>query len=136
MEDFTLTFKNGELVDYTAESGREVLETIFSADSGASRLGEVALVEKQSPIAQMGLLFYNTLFDENASCHFAVGSAYPSCIEGGIGLSDEALLGRGVNCSDEHVDFMEGTEDLEITGILADGTEILLRLFPELYSSM
>ncbi|MBR5279568.1 MAG: aminopeptidase [Clostridia bacterium] len=124
VEHFTLTFKDGELVDYTAEEGRAVLENIFSADTGASRLGEIALVEKRSPIAQMGLLFYNTLFDENASCHFAVGSAYPSCVEGSIGLSEEELRGKGVNCSDEHVDFMIGTDDLEITGILADGTEI------------
>ncbi len=124
VKHFTLTFKDGELTDYTAEEGQEVLENIFSADPGASRLGEIALVEKRSPIAQMGLLFYNTLFDENASCHFAVGSAYPSCVEGGLGLSDEALLQKGINCSDEHVDFMVGTEDLAITGILADGTEI------------
>ncbi|MBP3392784.1 MAG: aminopeptidase [Clostridia bacterium] len=124
VEHFTLTFKDGVLTDYTAESGREVLENIFSADPGAARLGEVALVEKCSPIAQMNLLFYNTLFDENASCHFAVGSAYPSCIEGGLGLSDEALLEKGVNCSDEHVDFMIGTADLEITGILPDGREL------------
>ncbi len=124
VKHFTLTFKDGELVNYDAEEGREVLENIFSADSGASRLGEVALIEKRSPIAQMGLLFYNTLFDENASCHFAVGSAYPSCVQDGVGLSDDELLQRGINCSDEHVDFMIGTEDLEIVGILADGTEI------------
>lgn len=124
VQHFTLTFKNGELVHFDAEEGREVLENIFSADAGASRLGEVALIEKRSPIAQMGLLFYNTLFDENASCHFAVGSAYPSCVQGGVGLSDEELLQRGVNCSDEHVDFMIGTDDLSIVGILKDGTEI------------
>ncbi len=124
VRNFALTFKDGELVNYDAEEGREVLENIFSADSGASRLGEVALIEKRSPIAQMGLLFYNTLFDENASCHFAVGAAYPSCVQDGVGLSDDELLQRGINCSDEHVDFMIGTEDLEIVGILADGTEI------------
>lgn len=124
VRNFSLTFEKGVLVAYDAQEGREVLENIFSADAGASRLGEVALVEKRSPIAQMGLLFYNTLFDENASCHFAVGSAYPSCVEGGLGLSDEALLERGINCSDEHVDFMVGTDDLEITGVTADGREI------------
>lgn len=124
VKHFTLTFRSGELIDYTAEEGKEVLDNIFSADEGAGRLGEVALIEKKSPIAQMGLLFYNTLFDENASCHFAVGSAYPSCVEDGVGQSDEELLSRGVNCSDEHVDFMIGTADLEITGILKDGTEI------------
>lgn len=124
VKHFSLTYDQGVLVGFEAEEGREVLENIFSADPGASRLGEVALVEKRSPIAAMGLLFYNTLFDENASCHFAVGSAYPSCVEGGVNLSEEALLEKGVNCSDEHVDFMVGTEDLEITGITADGTVV------------
>ncbi len=124
VKNFTLTYAQGVLVRFEAEEGREVLENIFSADSGASRLGEIALVEKRSPIAEMGLLFYNTLFDENASCHFAVGSAYPSCVEGGFNLTEAALLEKGINCSDEHVDFMVGTEDLEIKGILADGSVV------------
>lgn len=124
VRNFSLTFEKGVLIAYDAEEGRDVLENIFSADEGARRLGEIALVEKASPISQMGLLFYNTLFDENASCHFAVGSAYPSCVEGGLDQSEVELLAMGINSSMEHVDFMVGTEDLQIIGVTADGREI------------
>ena len=102
----------------------EALQSILDTDEGAKYLGEVALIPADSPISRMGLLFYNTLFDENASCHFALGAAYPENVEGGMEMSKEELKEAGLNDSLTHVDFMIGTADLEITGIRADGSEI------------
>lgn len=124
VRDFWLRFEGGEVVDFGAEQGREVLRHILETDDGARRLGEVALVSKNTPIRQSDTLFYDTLYDENASCHLALGMGFPECVAGGPKLSKEALLEHGVNQSATHVDFMVGSDDLSITGILPDGTEV------------
>ena len=124
VRDFWLRFEGGEVVDFGAEQGREVLRHILETDDGARRLGEVALVSKNTLIRQSDTLFYDTLYDENASCHLALGMGFPECVAGGPKLSKEALLERGVNQSATHVDFMVGSDDLSITGILPDGTEV------------
>lgn len=124
VKDFWFKFKDGQVVEYGAKEGKEVLENILTADEGAKRLGEVALVPYHSPISQTGVLFYNTLYDENASCHFALGAAYPSCLEGSENMSEEELLQKGVNDSLVHVDFMVGDESTEIVGIKENGEEV------------
>lgn len=121
IDDFTLTFKDGEVVDYKAGVGEEILKSILETDEGSKRLGEVALVPVDSPISNMNTLFYNTLFDENASCHIALGSAYAFCIEGGKDMSAEQLAENGLNDSTTHFDFMIGSKDLSIDGILENG---------------
>lgn len=121
IDDFTLTFKDGEVVDYKAGVGQEILKSILETDEGAKRLGEVALVPVDSPISNMNTLFYNTLFDENASCHIALGSAYAFCIEGGKDMTPEALAENGLNDSTTHVDLMIGSKELSIDGILENG---------------
>jgi aminopeptidase len=123
IDDFSLTFKDGRAVACTAKSGQDMLEALIAADKGASQLGEVALIPYDSPIRNTGLLFYNTLFDENASCHLAIGKGFPDCIEGGTEMSEDELKAAGVNDSAIHVDFMIGTADLNITGIKANGEE-------------
>ena len=122
IEDFYLVIKDGKIVDFNAKKGYETLKNVIETDEGSRYLGEVALVQYDSPIQNLKTLFYNTLFDENASCHFAIGKAYP-LINGAEKMSDEELATLGVNFSDEHVDFMVGTSDLSITGISSDGTE-------------
>jgi len=122
--NFSITFKQGKIVDYKAEVGHDILKSIIETDEGSHYLGEVALVPYNSPISNSNILFYNTLFDENASCHLAIGKAYPVCIKNGENLSDEELAKLGVNDSFIHEDFMVGTEDLRITGITEDGKEI------------
>lgn len=122
IDNFTLTFKDGKVVDFKAEQGEETLKHLLDTDDGARRIGEVALVPHESPISQSGLIFYNTLFDENASCHIALGKAYPTNLEGGADMSDEELDKHGVNDSLTHVDFMIGSENLDIDGVLPDGT--------------
>jgi aminopeptidase len=124
IENFTFVFEDGLVVDYDAEKGKDVLKELLDTDDGAMRLGEVALVPYDSPISNQKILFFNTLFDENASCHFALGKAYPTCIKGGDEMSKDDLIKAGANDSLTHVDFMVGTDDLEIIGIKADGTEI------------
>ena len=124
IDEFWFEFKDGLVVDFGAKKGRENLAQLLETDEGAKRLGEVALVSHDSPISNMGILFYNTLFDENASCHFAIGKAYASCLEGGKNMNAEEQKKAGINDSFIHVDFMVGTKDLEIDGILASGEKI------------
>ncbi len=124
IENFTLTFSEGKVIDFSAEKGYEILKMLLETDEGAKRLGEVALVPNNSPIATMNLLFYETLFDENASCHLALGECYPTTIKGGERLDKEGLLAIGGNQSQIHVDFMIGCDDLSIIGITEDGKEI------------
>lgn len=123
IDDFKLTFKDGEVIEYTAEKGYEILKNIIGTDAGAKRLGEVALVPFDSPISNKGILFYNTLFDENASCHIALGSAYAFSLQGGKEMSREELDRAGLNDSITHVDFMIGSEKLNIYGVDKDGNE-------------
>ncbi|MFP7492643.1 aminopeptidase [Terribacillus saccharophilus] len=124
IENFQLTFKDGVVVDYKAEKGEKALKNLLEADPGAKRLGEVALVPHKSPVSQSGLIFYNTLFDENASCHLALGKAYPTCIAGGNEMTAAELEAAGVNDSIMHEDFMIGSADLDIDGVKADGTKV------------
>lgn len=122
VENFSIVFEDGKAVELKAEQGLEALKTITEIDGG-DRLGEVALVPYRSMIRETGILFYNTLFDENASCHLALGSCYPSTLVGGVEMSEEERAKAGGNPSKTHVDFMFGTPDMSITGILPDGTE-------------
>jgi len=124
IEDFWFRLEDGLVVDFGAGKGADTLKELLDTDEGARRLGEVALVPFDSPISNLGILFYNTLFDENASCHFALGKAYPTCLSGGTDMDEKALLAAGVNDSLTHVDFMVGSADLEITGIGPDGAEV------------
>ncbi|MFQ3854193.1 aminopeptidase [Staphylococcus parequorum] len=117
IDGFTLTFKDGEVIDYKAEKGEEVLRDLLNTDEGAKRLGEVALVPDDSPISNRNTIFYNTLFDENASCHIALGSAYGFNVEGGTEMTTDEKLAQGLNDSLIHVDFMIGSKDLTIYGI-------------------
>lgn len=128
IDEFTLTFKDGKVVDYKAKQGEEVLQHLLETDEGSKRIGEVALVPDESPVSQSGLIFYNTLFDENASCHIALGKAYPTNIEGGSDMNEEELDQHGVNDSLNHVDFMIGSKELDIDGVTEDGqTEAVFR---------
>lgn len=122
IDGFSLTFKEGKVVDFETEKGYETLKQLLEMDEGAKRLGELALVPHSSPISQSNLIFYNTLFDENASCHIALGKAYPNNLEGGSSMSPEELDQHGVNDSLTHVDFMIGSADLNIDGENEDGT--------------
>ena len=116
--------KEGRIVEYSADSGEEFLKSELEVDEGARYFGEVALVPYDSPIRNQEILFYDTLFDENAACHIAFGEAYPECVKGGEEMSEEELAAAGLNKSDTHVDFMIGTADLSIVGTTADGEEI------------
>lgn len=124
IDGFHMLLKDGVITEVHADKGEDVLKAAISVDEGASRFGEVALVPCDSPISNSGILFYNTLFDENASCHFAFGEAYPSCIKGGVEMTSEELQASGLNSSATHVDFMVGTADLSIVGITHSGEEI------------
>lgn len=121
IDNFKVTFENGRIVNVQAEEGEEILKQLVETDEGSHYLGEVALVPFNSPISQSNLLFYNTLFDENASNHLAIGSAYAFCIEGGKQMSSEELKEHGLNDSLTHVDFMIGSAEMNIDGITADG---------------
>ena len=124
INNFSLTFKDGKVVDYTAEEGYEILGNLINTDEGSHYLGEVALVPHHSPISDTNIVFYNTLYDENASCHFAIGSAYKTCIKNGNTMNDDELDKSGVNTSITHVDFMIGSSDMNITGITYSGEEV------------
>jgi aminopeptidase len=128
IEDFTLRFVDGQIVQAEATRGEAVLRQLIDTDAGAGRLGEVALVPASSPVSASGLLFYNTLFDENAASHVALGSAYKFTMEGGETMDDEAFERAGGNRSAVHVDFMIGSERLDIDGVLdGGGAEPLMR---------
>lgn len=124
IDNFKLTLKDGKIVEFTAEKGEEILKGLLDTDEGARYLGEVALVGHNSPISNSGLVFFNTLFDENASCHFAFGKAYPSCLKGSDNMTEEQLTDIGVNDSLTHVDFMIGSAELNIVGETADGEKV------------
>ncbi len=121
IDNFKITFKDGKVVDYSAEVGYDALKGLLTSDDGVLSLGEIALIGKHSPIAESGILFYNTLFDENASCHLAFGASYPTTVKGGTDMKKDELLKHGMNQSIQHVDFMVGTKDLNIDGIGYDG---------------
>lgn len=126
INNFSFTFKDGAVTDFRAEQGQEVLKNLLDEDEGSRRLGEIALVPYASPISESGILFYNTLFDENASCHFALGACYPTCLEGGADLTSDQVRAQGGNDSAVHVDFMVGTKDLSIIGTTKDGQEVAI----------
>ncbi len=124
IDEFYLQFSAGEVISYGAKKGENALKRLLETDEGSRRLGEVALIPADSPISNLGLLFYNTLFDENASCHLALGECYPMNIKDGPKMSEQELIDRGGNRSVNHVDFMIGTKDMEITGITKSGTNV------------
>lgn len=128
IDRFSITFENGKIVAVKAEEGEEILKRLVDTDEGSHYLGEVALVPYNSPISQSNVLFFNTLFDENASNHLAIGSAYAFCIEGGKKMSSDELKQNGLNQSITHVDFMIGSAEMDIDGITEDGsTEAVFR---------
>lgn len=122
IDQFTLTFEKGKIVKAHAQVGNDLLQQLITTDEGSSYLGEVALVPHQSPISASNILYYNTLFDENASNHLAIGEAYPTCYEGGRELEPGQLESLGINRSITHEDFMIGSGEMDIDGELADGT--------------
>ena len=122
IDRFQLTFQEGSVVGVTAEQGQAALEKLLEIDEGARRLGEIALVPHQSPISQSGLVFFNTLFDENAACHVALGRAYVTTMKDGTTRSLEELQADGFNQSFTHVDFMFGSDQLDVDGEMPDGT--------------
>lgn len=123
IDGFTLTFEKGKIVEAKAETGQELLNEMITADEGAAYLGEVALVPHRSPISDSDILFYNTLFDENASNHLAIGDSYPTCYEGARDLERNQLEAIGLNTSIVHEDFMIGSDSMDIDGITADGSK-------------
>ncbi|WP_270912942.1 aminopeptidase [Allofournierella sp. CML151] len=126
IEGFSVTFKDGVVVDYSAEKNAELLGQLLDSDEGARRIGEIALVPASSPINRSGLLFYNTLFDENAACHIAFGAGYPTTVKGGAAMTTEELLACGVNDSAIHEDVMVGAEDMTITGLTKTGETVTI----------
>jgi aminopeptidase len=126
VDGFGFTFKDGKVIDFYADKGYDVLEKLMANDDGAKYLGEAALVPDDSPISNTGILFNNTLFDENASCHFALGRAYSYAMQGGSEATQEELTARGANFSLIHVDFMVGGPELEIIAYEKDGSTVQL----------
>lgn len=124
IEDFWFSFKDGIVIDYGAKKEKDALTKLLDTDEGSRHLGEVALISYDSPISNQNILYFNTLFDENASCHLALGRCYPENIKGGEEMSEEEILSHGGNQSMNHVDFMFGTKEMRVTGIENDGTEV------------
>ncbi|TGA97536.1 aminopeptidase [Sporolactobacillus shoreae] len=121
IDHFSVTFKDGRITDFSAEQGYETLKQIVETDDGSHYLGEVSLVPHHSPISETNLIFYNTLFDENASCHLAIGASYPFNYRGGREMTEDELSAKGANTSLTHVDFMVGSGELDIDGETSDG---------------
>lgn len=126
IENFSVRFTGGKVTEVKAEKGEEQLKKIITMDEGASMLGECAIIPFDSPINKSGVLFYNTLFDENASCHLALGKGFNECLKDYEKLSDEECIRRGINESMIHVDFMIGSRDMNITGITANGERVAI----------
>ena len=126
IEDFWLVFKDGKVVDYDAKKEKDTLKNLIEFDEGSCYLGEIALIAHDSPIQNSGILFLNTLFDENASCHMALGRAYPMNVKDGTSLDQESLKALGYNHSMAHSDFMFGSEDLEVIGTTKDGKKVTI----------
>ena len=126
IDGFYLKFKDGKVVEAYAKKNNELLQNMLNSDENARYLGEVALVPKESPINKLGFLFFNTLFDENATCHLALGAGFTNCIIGYDQYSKEELTAKGVNDSMIHVDFMFGTDDLEIDGLTKNGQRVAI----------
>lgn len=124
IEGIKVQFKDGKIVDISAEKGDKTIKKLVEDNEGATGLGEVALVPDPSPISQSGITFFETLFDENASNHLAIGAAYPTCIQGGTDMSEEELMEHGMNVSTTHVDFMIGSDKMDIDGITQDGKTV------------
>ena len=124
IENIEVRFEGGRIVEAKATRGEDVLKKVLETDEGASRLGEVALVPHSSPISQSGLLFYNTLFDENAACHIALGQCYSKCFVDGASLTPDEIAGRGGNKSFIHIDWMIGSAEIDIDGLHADGRRV------------
>ena len=122
IDDIQVRFEGGRIVEAKASKGEEVLQKVLDTDEGARRLGEVALVPHSSPISASGILFYNTLFDENASCHIALGQCYSKCFLDGASLSQEQITAQGGNSSLIHIDWMIGSDKVDIDGVRADGS--------------
>jgi aminopeptidase len=117
-------FEGGRIVEARASRGEEVLKKVLDTDEGARRLGEVALVPHSSPISKSGILFYNTLFDENASCHIALGQCYSKCFLNGAKLTPEEIAAKGGNKSLIHIDWMIGSDKIDIDGVNLDGSRV------------
>lgn len=126
IEDFMLEFSDGKVSSFSAKKGQDVLESIINGDDNSSYLGEVALVNYDSPIQNSGVIFYTTLFDENASCHLALGNGFPNSLSNSKEKSKDELVAMGINMSDVHVDFMIGTKDLKIIGNTYDNKEVVI----------
>ena len=126
IENFWIKFEGGRAVEVGAEKNEEMLREIIAMDEGAAYLGEVALVPYSSPIRESGILFYNTLFDENAACHLALGRGFTNTLRDYEKYTEEECHARGINDSIVHEDFMIGTEDMDITAVLEDGSEVAI----------
>ena len=124
IENIKVTFKDGKIIEAHASKGEEVLQKVLKSDEGASRIGEVALVPHSSPISQSGIIFYNTLFDENAASHIALGQCYSKCFKGDLDLSKEEIAKRGGNSSMIHIDWMIGSNEIDVDGIDHEGNSI------------
>ena len=124
IDNFYIKFDKGKVVEYDAEVGKDILDNIINTDDGSKYLGEVALVEYKSKISQTGICFYHTLYDENSSCHLALGSAFPDAIKNFDYNNSEEYEKKQLNKSITHVDFMIGTKDLNITALTYDNKEI------------
>ena len=121
IDEISVRFEEGRIVEATARTGADVLNKVLETDEGAARLGEVALVPHSSPISASGLLFYNTLYDENAACHIALGQAYAKCIRGGDTMTADELSAKGANRSLIHIDWMIGSGEVDIDGLSESG---------------